>query len=424
MCSKNLDMKLNYKKIGHVIQEVDIRNTDLSVTNLIGVSMEKTFIPSVANIVGVDMSVYKVIKNRQFACKLMSVGRDEKLPVDLFLESENALVSSAYYVFEVKNEQEILSEYLLMWLSRPENDRYIGFISGSDVRGGISWETFCELPLHVPSIEKQKEIVAEYQVISKRINQLKDLIQKCDELLNAIYKEWFVDFEFPSRDLKSYKSNGGPMVEYEFGEMPKGWEYISIQTLIDREIIYKNQDGNHGEIHPKSSDFVESGVPFVMANDVNFGTVDLEGCSFISKSQTKKLRIGFSIAGDVLLTHKATMGRVAIVPEIDGYVVLSPQVTYFRVKDKSKISKEFIYALFNSYGFQTMFLGESEQSTRNYIGITNQRDIKIILPNAEIVTSFTKLAEKILLHKDIYLKELSVLKKISALLLSKLAKIN
>jgi type I restriction enzyme S subunit len=186
-------MKSNYRPLGNYIRELNERNSDLSIKKLLGVSMEKTFIPSVANLNGVDMSVYKVLRNEQLACKLMSVGRDEKLPVDLYKDDQPALVSSAYYVFEPKDKKELLPEYLMMWLCRPENDRNIGFISGGDVRGGISWETFCNLPIKVPSITKQKEIVKEYNTIQNRITLIQQLIQKLEETAQAIYKQWFVD---------------------------------------------------------------------------------------------------------------------------------------------------------------------------------------------------------------------------------------
>ena len=162
-------MRLSYNPLGKYIQEINVRNSDLAIKNLLGVSMEKTFIPSVANLNGVDLSVYKILKKDQLACKLMSVGRDEKLPVDLYKDENPSIVSSAYYVFEPKDKKELLPEYLMMWLCRPENARYIGFISGGDVRGGISWETFCSLPIKVPKIDKQREIVKEYNVIQNRI---------------------------------------------------------------------------------------------------------------------------------------------------------------------------------------------------------------------------------------------------------------
>ncbi|MCF8325528.1 MAG: restriction endonuclease subunit S [Leadbetterella sp.] len=219
-------MKSNYRPLGKYIRELNERNSDLSIKKLLGVSMEKTFIPSVANLNGVDMSVYKVLRNEQLACKLMSVGRDEKLPVDLYNDDQPALVSSAYYVFEPKNKEELLPEYLMMWLCRPENDRFIGFISGGDVRGGISWETFCSLPIKVPSISKQREIVKEYNVIQNRIALNQKLIQKLEETAQAIYNEWFVD----GIDLEN---------------LPLGWHVGEINDLCE----YSNQKVSINEVN-------------------------------------------------------------------------------------------------------------------------------------------------------------------------------
>ncbi|AJI47393.1 restriction endonuclease subunit S [Francisella philomiragia] len=212
---------------------------------LVGVNLEKKFIPSVANIVGTDLTKYKVIKKGQFGCKLMSVGRDGKLPISLMKDYEKAIISSAYYVFEVKNENELLSDYLMMWLSRSENDRYLWFKSGADVRGSISWNDFCSIEINIPSIEKQREIVAEYYAITNRIKLNEQLNQKLEETAQAIYKEWFVDFEFPHNfshseldsesDIRPYKSGGGEMVwceEFE-KEIPKGWEKIFLKDLMN-----------------------------------------------------------------------------------------------------------------------------------------------------------------------------------------------
>jgi|LakMenE01Jun11ns_1017448.scaffolds.fasta_scaffold9935750_2 type I restriction enzyme S subunit len=207
-------MKSNYSELGIYIREVNKRNSDLTISKLLGVSMEKTFIPSVANLNGVDLSIYKVLRKGQLACKLMSVGRDEKLPVDLYNESEPAIISSAYYVFEPKDKDVLLPEYLMMWLCRPENDRYIGFISGGDVRGGISWETFCSLPIKVPSINKQREIVKEYNVIQNRIALNQQLIQTLEETAQAIYKQWFVE----GIDLEN---------------LPEGWEIGTVADLCE-----------------------------------------------------------------------------------------------------------------------------------------------------------------------------------------------
>ncbi|HHY0511677.1 TPA: restriction endonuclease subunit S [Vibrio parahaemolyticus] len=240
-------MRSNYKTLGQFIRQVNTRNSDGSIAKLLGVNLSKQLMPSVANTHGVDLTKYKVLSHNQFACKFMSVGRDEKLPIGLYRDGDKAIVSSAYYVFESKNEEVLDSQYLMMWLSRPENDRLLWFKSGADVRGSISWDDFCEIELPVPSIEKQREIVREYNVVNDRIALNEQLTHKLEDTAQAIYKQWFVDFEFPiSKEYaqsigkpelegKSYKSFGGEM-EYceELNiQIPIGWEPIALGEVAD-----------------------------------------------------------------------------------------------------------------------------------------------------------------------------------------------
>lgn len=155
----------------------------------------------------------------------------------------------------------------------------------------------------------------------------------------------------------------------------------TVQGLIDAGIIHRPIDGNHGSIHPKSTDYVPTGIPFVMATDLVDGRVDFEGCSFITEMQANSLRKGFAQVGDVLLSHKATIGRTAIVQDNPfPFVMLTPQITYYRVKDRSKISPEYLKYVFDSYDFQTtMKSWAGDGSTRAYLGITAQHKLPIYL---------------------------------------------
>ena len=226
-------MKLNYKPIGKYIREVDNRNSGLKVKQLLGLSISKQFIPSVANIIGTDMENYKIIRKNQFACSTMQVRRDGKMPVALLQEKDEAIISQAYPVFEVIDEKLLHPEYLMMWFTRAEFDREACFYAVGGVRGSLEWEDFLGMQLPVPHPDKQKEIVAEYNTIQNRIDLNKQLIQKLEETSQAIYKNWFVDFEFPDENGKSYKSNGGEMVESEMGEVPKGWEVTLLSNMIE-----------------------------------------------------------------------------------------------------------------------------------------------------------------------------------------------
>ena len=182
-----------YQPLGNFIRKVDNRNRDLKVTKLYGVNLQKEFIPSVANIIGTDLSTYKVIKRGQFGCKFMSVGRDGILPISLMTEDEPAIISGAYYSFEVNDENVLLPEYLMMWLRRPEFDRQLWFYSGGDVRGGVTYDDFCMMPIIIPPIAEQRAIVAEYAAVQHRMEVNKRLIAKLEETAQTLYKKMFVD---------------------------------------------------------------------------------------------------------------------------------------------------------------------------------------------------------------------------------------
>jgi type I restriction enzyme S subunit len=167
----------------------------------------------------------------------------------------------------------------------------------------------------------------------------------------------------------------------EMGVIPKEWEVYSINQLIEENIIERPLDGNHGDIHPKSKDFVNDGIPFVMANNIDNGILDLKNCNFIKKEQADNLQKGFSVSGDVLLTHKGTVGNTVIVGKIStDYIMLTPQVTYYRVKNENRIKNEYIKYYFDSDTFQSILANLSGGGTRAYIGITNQWKLPFILP--------------------------------------------
>ena len=157
------------------------------------------------------------------------------------------------------------------------------------------------------------------------------------------------------------------------------WREYTVKELVDLKMLDKPLDGNHGGMHPKSSDYVTSGIPFIMANDLKDGKVDYDCCNFITEKQAKTLKKGFAKPGDVLLTHKATMGRTAIVDESYPYIVLTPQVTYYRVL--KGIDNKYLKYYFDSKNFQELLLNwGGSGSTRAYLGITEQLKLPIILP--------------------------------------------
>ncbi len=182
-------MKSNYRALSELIEKVDERNDDGAITELIGVSIDKCFIKSVANTNGTDLSKYKIIRKNEFAVSLMQVSRDSKIPVARLEDYEVAIMSPAYPIFRVKDTRKILPEYLDMWFKRPEFDREAAFIAVGGVRGSMPWEEFVKMKLPVPTIEKQLEIVNSYKAITERIALKQKINDNLDALAEAIYNE-------------------------------------------------------------------------------------------------------------------------------------------------------------------------------------------------------------------------------------------
>ena len=180
------------KRLGDYIRPVDVRNRDLKVTRLVGLTIDKAFIPSVANTIGTDLSNYKVISENQFACSLMQVSRDGKMPIAMF-KGEPCIMSPAYPMFEVSKTDELLPEYLMMWFSRSEFDREASFYAVGGVRGSLEWNDFCDMQIPVPAIEKQRETVAEYNTLATRIETNKKLIATLEQTAQTLYRHTFVD---------------------------------------------------------------------------------------------------------------------------------------------------------------------------------------------------------------------------------------
>lgn len=223
-------IKSNYKRIGDYIREVNIRNKDFRTDNLLGINIDKYYMPSVANIVGTDLSAYKLVRSNQFACNRMHVGRDYRLPVALSNREKDFIVSPAYDVFEIINEKELLPEYLMMWFSRKEFDRNAWFYTDADVRGGLPWKSFCDMQLPIPHPDKQRQIVAEYNTIQNRIKLNEQLIQKLEETAQAIYREWFLEFENDEMVfLREYVENN-PKLELRKGKVSA---YIEMSNLSE-----------------------------------------------------------------------------------------------------------------------------------------------------------------------------------------------
>lgn len=220
-----------------------------------------------------------------------------------------------------------------------------------------------EIPL--PPLPEQKRIAAILDKADAIRRKRQLAIQLADDFLRAVFLDMF----------------GDPMTN------PKGWEVKSVADLIRESVILQVQDGNHGNDHPKVSDFSENGIPFVTANVVRRGKILFDQCYYLDHSWLDKLRIGFAKPRDVLLSHKGSLGFTAVLDDTYEDYIFSPQTTYYRLNEE-KLLPEYLKGYFDSGFFQKIFAKEGIQSTRAYLGITRQKDLPIMIPEISVQMKF------------------------------------
>jgi type I restriction enzyme S subunit len=402
-------MRSNYKKLGDYIRQVNIRNTDGKIDSLVGVNLNKKFMPSVANIIGTDLTKYKIVKKGQFGCKFMSVGRDGKLPISLMQEHDEAIISSAYYVFEVKDENELLSEYLMMWLSRSENDRYLWFISGADVRGSISWDDFCSIEINIPSIERQAGIVKEYHTITDRIKLNESLNQKLEDTAQTIYKEWFVNFEFPDKNGKPYKSNGGEMVycnELDI-EIPKEWDIVPYTYMVDLK--------GGGTPSTEIIEYWDGEIPFFTPKDVSESIYSINTEKNITQLGFEKSSTRIYPKNTVFITARGTVGSIAMASKDMAmnqscYAAVGKEINQYFVYHHTKETLDILKNHANGGVFGALVTRDFEQ-------------ISVLKPDTKTIYEFGERLKKLFVHILIKQNENFKLHELKEVLLSKMATI-
>lgn len=412
-------MGSNYKPIDDYIQLVDERNKGLKFTNLLGLSVSKEFIPSVANIIGTDMENYKIIRKNQFACSTMQVRRDKKMPIALYLEDEPSIISQAYPIFEIIDTEELLPEYLMMWFTRSEFDREACFHAVGGVRGSLEWEDFCGMKLPIPSLEKQSEIVREYHVIQNRINLNNQLITKLEETAQAIYKQWFVDFEFPDSNGKDYKNNGGEMVWCEEleKEIPVEWKLRKLKSVCSK--IGSGSTPSGGK-----ESYFQSGISLIRSMNVFDFNFSFENLAFIDDQQANKLKNVEVFENDVLFNITGvSVARCCMVQKNVLPARVNQHVMIIRTSENLNLSYYILCTLCHSEN-KSKLLGISQSgSTREAITKAEIEDFDILLPNPSVMMNFDFLMKKIFTQKDLQNNENQKLEELKELLLAKMTKV-
>lgn len=355
-------MKSNYRALSELIEKVDERNDDGAITELIGVSIDKCFIKSVANTNGTDLSKYKIIRKNEFAVSLMQVSRDSKIPVARLEDYEVAIMSPAYPIFRVKDTRKILPEYLDMWFKRPEFDREAAFIAVGGVRGSMPWEEFVKMKLPVPTIEKQLEIVNSYKAITERIALKQKINDNLEAQASAIYHSLF--------DEQSEWSKGSVS---DFGEVIGG---ATPSKDIDEYFC------SDGIVWLTPKDLTSTGKKFIYKGETDITDAAYRSCS--TKIMPK---------GSVLLTSRAPVGCVAI-----AMTELCTNQGFKSIVPHKEIGTAFVYYFLK----ENRQLLESHSSGTTFMEISGNvlKEIPVSIPPEELTRKFADLCQPIFTHQE------------------------
>lgn len=357
-------MKENYRPIGDFIRVVNQKNKDMAVTQLIGLSIDKCYISSVANVIGTDLSTYKIIKQNQFACSLMQVSRDGKIPIACMTEYDEAIMSPAYVIFEIVDKNVLLPEYLNMWVMRAEFDREASFLAVGGVRGSLAWDDFCRMKLPVPPIDEQKNIVKAYKAITDRIALKKQINDNLTEQCSVDY----------SLMLNGYTT--------ESEELPDGWSKGSIGNYCDVKSGFAF----------KSDWWTTEGYKVIkIANIVN-NSIDLDSCDCVIAEHANKANNFYVQSGDILIAMTgATTGKIGMVPLCSEPIVVNQRVGKFFLGENPIEKAPFLFStLLYSRVIRQLQPDGTAGSAQDNLSADNIKDVAIVLPEQTVIDTFNQ----------------------------------
>lgn len=359
-------MKSNYDALGNYIRLVDTRNTDLVTEQVLGINIDKYFMPSVANVIGTDLSKYKLITKDKFACNPMHVGRDERLPVALYTEDEPAIVSPAYFMFEIIDNSILNEDYLMMWFRRPEFDRLCWLRTDGSVRGGITWDDICRMKVPVPPLDEQIEIVQSYQAITDRIALKKQINDNLEATAMSLFKSWFIDYE--------------PFDLNDEG-LPIGWRKV---TLNDK-LTTSTQSVNPQKM---DCDFVwHYSIPA-------YDSEKLPSKDIPSSILSNK----YIVPQNAILVSKLNPDTKRIWRSLSCFedAICSTEFIVFSAKEPTH--RAFYYLLFNTSDFIDFLVSNATGSTNSRMRVkpASSLDFEFVCPESELIGTFCNKVEPLL----------------------------
>lgn len=406
-------MKSNYKKLGDYIAPAGELNNGMQVDNLLGISNAKYFQKAKTNTIGINLETYRIVRKGQFAFNRATTRNGDKISIALRYESD-CIVSPSYRIFEVVKTDELLPEYLMMWFRRPEFDRYARYKSHGSAHEFFEYNEMCEIELPIPSIEKQKEIIKEYHTITDRIKLNEQLNQKLEDTAQSIYKEWFVNFEFPDDNGKPYKSNGGEMAycdELDM-EIPKGWSIDSLENYVNcNSSTFSKKDKFEKIKYLDTSSITNNKIDNIQILDVDKDVIPSR-----AKRKVKHNSILYS-------TVRPNLCHFGLIKKPPKNLIVS---TGFVVIDTTdKLLAEYIFLFLTSNELIQYFQSKAEMSVSTYPSIKPEdiQESKILIPEDRVLNNLKQVLEPLYilqLNKNDESKNLLLLKET---LLSKMATI-
>ncbi len=366
-------MKEGYRLLGDFIRQVDVRNTDGKEENLLGVSVQKMFIPSIANTVGTDFTKYKVVKRGQFTYIPDTSRRGDKIGIALLTDCDEGLVSNIYTVFEVKDENELLPEYLMLWFSRPEFDRYARFKSHGSVREIMDWDEMCKVELPVPSIDKQRSIVKAYKTITERIELKRRINDNLEATIQAAFDKAFHDagVNLPETIIKQNK-------------VPQGW---TDATVGDFASVQTGPFGS--QLH--NEDYVESGTPIITVEHMDGKYIAHRNLPLVSQDDVDRLRKYDLHTGDIVFSRVGSVDRAVIVsPHENGWLFSG---RCLRVRPYDPDTGSYFLWWFNQPVIRQLVTASAVGATMPSINTSILNSIRIVFPPKDIETQFCKIAD-------------------------------
>ena len=397
-------MEKGYKILGNYIRLVDERNRNLAITKLLGVSINKKFIPSIANIVGTDLSNYKIVRTGQFAYGPVTSRNGEKISI-AYLDEEDCIISSSYTVFEVENKEELDPEYLMLWFSRPEFDRYARYKSHGSVREIFDWNELCMVELPVPDIEKQRKIVKAYKTLTDRIalkQQINDnLLASMEAILDKYYTDAFGDTKLSQIS--------------EF-PIPDDWKIYQLSDLAECQSGYAfYKDGyNDDGIRIVDLGNINRNAEFIQAKTDKYILPER-----VSAQKYDKFRLYKNDLVMVMTDRKSTMELLGKTGRIYTKEPLLLNQRVYRIRTNSLTS--YLYVYLNSERVHIFHKSRALGTAQKYVNNGDINIIPIVLPPKQILEKLLKLFDNswtIMEHNLNEMNALSILQDQITLMLS------